>query len=260
VPGPVPRRCCADGAALTCSTATGARREAACPRDRHPSRPISRGREITQITLLRPATAAGRQASLGPHPPGCRPRHADEPADHGSPQPPGLGPAEHSGSALCCRNIEKAPVSAAEKRAIMQLSESEWQRKLTREQYRVLRQKGTERPFSGRLLENYETGEYACAACGNVVFGSAEKYESHTPGLDGWPSFTDSAPDSVRLEHDYSFFMHRIEVLCGRCGGHLGHLFDDPTSPNSKHYCINSCALDFAGAGAETTENSLDDT
>ena len=132
------------------------------------------------------------------------------------------------------------------------LTEAEWREKLSPQQYHVLREKGTERPFSGALYENYETGEYMCAGCKNVVFSSDTKYESHTPGLDGWPSFTDAVPGAIRLREDFSFMMHRIEVLCSRCEGHLGHLFDDPTSPNGQHYCINSCALDFQhGAGGD---------
>jgi peptide-methionine (R)-S-oxide reductase len=127
----------------------------------------------------------------------------------------------------------------------MRLSDEDWKRRLSGEQYRVLRQKGTERPFSGRLLTNWKPGEYACAGCGSVVFTSDAKYESYTPGLDGWPSFADAVPGAVRLEDDHRRLMHRTEVLCTRCGGHLGHLFDDPASPNGRHYCINSCALDF---------------
>lgn len=128
----------------------------------------------------------------------------------------------------------------------MKLSEDEWKQKLTPEQYYVLREKGTEAPFSGELLENKETGEYACAACGNVVFTSKGKYESHTPGLEGWPSFAEIANNNaVELVPDISLGMHRIEVVCKVCGSHLGHVFDDADSPSGKHYCINSRALAF---------------
>lgn len=129
----------------------------------------------------------------------------------------------------------------------MDLSEEEWKKKLTPEQYHVLREKGTEAPFSGQLLANQETGEYKCAACGNLIFKSDAKYESDTPGLAGWPSFAEVArTDKVELVEDNSLGMQRTEVVCKNCGSHLGHVFDDPDSPTGKHYCINSCALDFS--------------
>jgi peptide-methionine (R)-S-oxide reductase len=128
----------------------------------------------------------------------------------------------------------------------MDLSEDEWKQKLTPEQYHVLREKGTEVPGTGELLHNEKTGEYTCAGCGNVVFKSDTKYESTVPGLIGWPSFAEAAAnDAVKLQPDDSLGMSRTEVVCANCGGHLGHLFDDPSSPNGKHYCINSCALNF---------------
>jgi peptide-methionine (R)-S-oxide reductase len=128
----------------------------------------------------------------------------------------------------------------------MQLSDEEWKKKLTPEQYEVLRKKGTEAPFSGKLLQNTKDGTYTCAACGNVLFKSDGKYDSDVPGLAGWPSFSEVAKsDAVALKDDNSWGMHRVEVACKNCGGHLGHVFDDDTSPTNKHYCINSCALDF---------------
>jgi peptide-methionine (R)-S-oxide reductase len=126
------------------------------------------------------------------------------------------------------------------------MNDDDWKDKLTPEQYHVLREKGTEVPGSGALLHNDETGEYTCAACGNVVFKSDTKYESTMPGLIGWPSFAETASnDAVVLQPDNSMGMSRTEVNCAKCGSHLGHLFDDPSSPNGKHYCINSVALDF---------------
>jgi len=128
----------------------------------------------------------------------------------------------------------------------MQLSDDEWKKKLTPEQYHVLREKGTEVPGTGRLLHNEDSGDYSCAACGNVVFKSDFKYDSATPGLIGWPSFSEAArEDAVELVQDRSSGMRRIEVLCKNCGSHLGHLFDDDASPNGQHFCINSAALEF---------------
>ena len=128
----------------------------------------------------------------------------------------------------------------------MDLSDKALKAKLTPEQYHVLREQGTETPFSGALLNNKENGTYACAVCGTVVFMSKDKFDSTTPGLEGWPSFSDIASsDAVELVDDNSMGMHRVEVRCKTCGSHLGHLFDDPASPNGQHYCINSVALDF---------------
>ncbi len=128
----------------------------------------------------------------------------------------------------------------------MQKSDKEWKKELTPEQYAVLRKKGTEPPFSGKLLQNEKTGDYHCAACGNVVFKSDTKFESTLPGLIGWPAFCEVASNtSIALQQDDSLGASRTEVMCAKCGSHLGHYFDDPTSPNGKHYCINSVALDF---------------
>lgn len=127
------------------------------------------------------------------------------------------------------------------------MTEDEWKQKLTPEQYQVLREKGTEVPGSGELLHNNDNGNYICAACGNIIFTSDSKYDSTTPGLIGWPSFSEAAKDdAIRLVSDHSLGMERTEVQCANCGGHLGHLFADPSSPNGQHYCINSVALSFA--------------
>jgi peptide-methionine (R)-S-oxide reductase len=127
-------------------------------------------------------------------------------------------------------------------------TDAEWKRELTPEQYRVLRQKGTEAPFTGKLLNNKGTGDYVCAACGTLLFKSDSKYDSDIPGLAGWPSFADvAASGAVELLPDDSLGMHRTEVICMNCGSHLGHLFDDTSSPTGKHYCINSVSLDFKG-------------
>lgn len=127
-------------------------------------------------------------------------------------------------------------------------SEEEWEKDLTPEQYRVLRKKGTEPPFSGDLYYNKEKGVYACAACGQELFSSDTKFNSGT----GWPSFGAAlAEDRVRLLTDNSHLMKRIEVVCSRCGGHLGHVFDDGPKPTGKRYCINSVSLDFKEQAGE---------
>lgn len=121
--------------------------------------------------------------------------------------------------------------------------DKDWQAKLTPEQYEVLRKKGTEAPFSGKLLHNKNKGVYACAACGNVVFDSKTKFDSGS----GWPSFYNVANNkAVVLKEDDTQGMHRIEVTCTKCGSHLGHVFHDaPETPTGMRFCINSVALDF---------------
>ena len=119
-------------------------------------------------------------------------------------------------------------------------TDEEWRRILTPEQYRVLRLKGTERPFSGEYDKAKEEGTYVCAACGNPLFASEKKFDSGT----GWPSFWEPlGGDSVATEEDRSLWMTRTEVLCGRCGGHLGHVFPDGPKPTGLRYCMNSVAL-----------------
>jgi peptide-methionine (R)-S-oxide reductase len=122
----------------------------------------------------------------------------------------------------------------------IQKTDAEWRRELTPEQYQVLRQKGTERAFSGELAHTKQPGQYVCAGCGKVLFRSDEKFESGS----GWPSFW--APvedDAVETEQDRSYGMVRTEVRCSDCGGHLGHVFDDGPQPTGLRYCINSAAL-----------------
>ncbi len=127
------------------------------------------------------------------------------------------------------------------------MKNSDWKKKLTDEQYRVLREKGTEAPFSGKYLNHTEAGMYTCVACGNELFSSSAKYDSRTPGLIGWPSFSELAHnDAVKLVPDNSLGMRRTEVQCAKCGGHLGHVFDADDSSTGKHYCINSACLGFA--------------
>lgn len=120
-------------------------------------------------------------------------------------------------------------------------SEEEWKKELTPEQYRVLREKGTERAFTGKYYQNHEDGIYYCAACDNPLFTSKTKFESGS----GWPSFYEPIPGGIESETDNSFGMARTEVHCARCGGHLGHVFDDGPNPTGLRYCINSVSLDF---------------
>jgi len=121
--------------------------------------------------------------------------------------------------------------------------EEQFKNKLTKEQYKVLRQKATEAPFSGKLVHNNLEGDYCCAACGAVIFSSHTKFDSHS----GWPSFYEPKnSQAVVLKTDKSFGMKRTEVCCANCDSHLGHLFDDAyDQPTGQRYCINSVALDF---------------
>lgn len=124
----------------------------------------------------------------------------------------------------------------------MLTTDEEWRQKLTPEQYHVLREKGTEAPFTGKLEYNFDEGSYVCAACGNELFGSDTKFDAHC----GWPSFYDAKPGSVVFSEDNAHGMARTEVTCAKCNGHLGHVFPDaPDQPTGQRYCINSVALDF---------------
>jgi peptide-methionine (R)-S-oxide reductase len=126
-------------------------------------------------------------------------------------------------------------------------TDQEWREKLTPKQYAVLRRKGTEPAFTGDYVDCHDDGTYRCAGCGAELFSSGTKFESGS----GWPSFTEPANrENVELHPDNSYGMRRVEVTCARCGGHLGHVFDDGPAPSGMRFCINSCALELDRADA----------
>lgn len=131
-------------------------------------------------------------------------------------------------------------------------TDADWCQILTEEEYRILRQRGTELPFTGTYTDFKGKGVYKCAGCGNVLFGSDTKYHSGS----GWPSFWAPVSEkNIQTKEDNSLFMTRTEVVCGKCGGHLGHVFDDGPPPSGKRFCINSAALRFEAASPAGEES-----
>lgn len=127
-------------------------------------------------------------------------------------------------------------------------SEEDWRKLLSEQQFQVLRQKSTERAFTGKYFDNHDPGQYLCAGCGQLLFTSQEKFDSGT----GWPSFFQAASAKAVVEaKDTSWGMERSEVVCGNCGGHLGHVFADGPKPTGLRYCINSASLNFKPAGSK---------
>jgi peptide-methionine (R)-S-oxide reductase len=124
-------------------------------------------------------------------------------------------------------------------------SEEDWKRELTPDQFRVLREHGTERAGTSPLNKEYREGIFKCAGCGEVLFDSSTKYDSGS----GWPSFYQPRPGAVETQTDNSHFMTRVEVHCAKCGGHLGHVFPDGPKPTGQRYCMNGTALDFEPSG-----------
>ena len=153
-----------------------------------------------------------------------------------------IGVAGAAGAALTFLSVGRA--NGASRSFEFALSDSDWRKRLGPERYRILREAGTERPYSSPLNKEHRRGTFACAGCGVPLFSSATKFDSGT----GWPSFFRPLPNAIATRADHSLLMERTEVLCRRCGGHLGHVFDDGPRPTGLRYCMNGLALKFVPA------------
>ena len=141
-----------------------------------------------------------------------------------------------------CIGQNTKPMNKESKSFSVQKTEEEWKAQLSPQEYRILREKGTEQPFSGKFNAHFEKGVYTCKACGEKLFESSSKFDSHC----GWPSFDKEIEEGKIIEiPDYSFGMKRVEILCGKCGAHLGHIFKDGPTKTGLRYCVNSVSLDF---------------
>ena len=149
---------------------------------------------------------------------------------------------------------ELKEVSQKETTHVMSKTDDEWKSSLSPEQYNVLRQKGTEQPYTGIFDKHTEAGKYTCAGCGEVLFTSEEKFDAGC----GWPSFSDSEEGKVATDRDVTLGMARTEILCANCGGHLGHVFNDGPTATGQRYCVNSLSLDFTPEG-ESKENEKEE-
>jgi peptide methionine sulfoxide reductase msrA/msrB len=156
----------------------------------------------------------------------------------------------------CAQGPKKTNAAVLKNDSMMNKTEDYWKSKLTEEQYYILREKGTERPYTGELLLNKDSGIYKCSACGNPLFSSDGKFDSHC----GWPSFDREVKGGkIKTQTDYSMGMERTEIMCGRCGGHLGHLFNDGPTNTGLRYCVNSVSLEFVPKNEmEKPASSLD--
>ena len=159
------------------------------------------------------------------------------------PEIPAAGPLSDAAVAQDEKHLKDSKSDqGSQPRQQIHRSDAEWRERLTPEQYHVLREKGTERAFTGALVNNHEDGIYHCAACNAPLFKSDTKFESGS----GWPSFFEPvSPDAVQAHEDTTHGMRRVEITCATCGSHLGHLFPDGPKPTGQRYCVNSASLDF---------------
>lgn len=152
---------------------------------------------------------------------------------------------------FACKSQSQNTQETEKSKTPVEKTSKEWQTCLTPEQYRILREKGTERAFTGKFYDHHEKGTYTCAGCGHKLFASAHKFDSGT----GWPSYWQPYSQyAIKTNSDKSHGMDRSEVVCSKCGGHLGHVFDDGPAPTGMRYCINSAALNFEPAKEEKQE------
>jgi peptide-methionine (R)-S-oxide reductase len=162
----------------------------------------------------------------------------------------GSGSSDAAGVEMDTIRIYSAKTGEHTDFPVIKRSSEEWRKVLTAEQFYILRQEGTERPFTGRLLDNHRKGIYRCAGCGTDLFSYTTKYDSRT----GWPSFWQPIdPGNIREVVDNSFFIRRVEIECARCGGHLGHVFNDGPQPTGLRFCINSASLTFVEGPVDGT-------